>query len=99
MINIIIDTESTRITAQLLLSIASEYEVYSKWYQFGEAVGLSREELDQLSNHSPTEAITEVFGCWLKRYKVNRKDIVEILYKIGLQELSSTYSLKEFEGK
>ena len=93
MINIIIDTESTGITAQLLLSIASEYEVYSKWYQFGEAVGLSREELDQISNHSPTEAITEVFGCWLRHHKVTQKDIIEILYKMGLQELSSNYAL------
>ena len=62
-------------------------------------MGLSRKELDQLSNYPPKEAITEVFGYWLQCREVTRKDIVETLYKIGLQELSSTYALKESDGK
>lgn len=64
-------------------------------------MGLSRKKLDQLSNYPPKEAITEVFGCWLQcdSREVTRKDIVETLYKIGLQELSSTYALKESDGK
>ena len=47
----------------LLIQIRDQ--VTPKWYQFGLAVGISKETLDEFSNFPPEECIVEMSDLWL----------------------------------
>ena len=41
-------------------------QVTPKWYQFGLAVGINKETLNEFSNFTPEECIVEVSDLWLR---------------------------------
>ena len=79
----------------LLHQIGSE--ISPKWYQFGIAVGISEEMLDECSNHTPEEAIVEVLDYWIRNHKPSWKDVAEVLNEIGLHELANSVTVCQGE--
>ena len=65
--------------------------VTSRWYQLGEALGVSKESLYRYSSHPPEESIIEMLDQWLRSGPQRRtwRDVTEALRKIGLQQLAS----------
>ena len=65
-------------------------QVTPKWYQFGVAVGINKETLDELSNFPPEECIVEMLDLWLrtKDSAVTWRDVADTLKKIGLYLLA-----------
>ena len=61
-----------------------------KWYQFGVAVGISKETLDELSNFPPEECVVEVLDLWLRRRETAAtwRDVADVLKQIGLYLLA-----------
>ena len=74
----------------LLNQIGSE--VASGWYQLGIAVGISKEMLDECSNHAPQEAVIEVLDYWIRNSNPSWEDVAETLNEIGLHELANSLS-------
>ena len=72
----------------LLIQIRDQ--VTPKWYQFGLAVGIKKETLDEFSNFPPEECIVEVVDLWLKASEaaVTWKDVADALKKIGCHRLA-----------
>ena len=73
------------------LLIQIRHEITPKWYQFGLAVGINKETLDELfSNSPPEECIVEVLDLWLKSSKsaVTWKDVANALKKCGYHQLA-----------
>ena len=72
----------------LLIQIRSQ--VTPKWYQFGVAVGISKETLDELSNFPPEECVVEVLDLWLRRRETAAtwRDVADVLKQIGLYLLA-----------
>ena len=84
-----IGIESARVPFQLLAHIGSKREVALRWYEFGRAVGVDSEILEEGSNYPPEEAIIQIFEWWSRNRTVTWKDVSEMLNNIGLQKLSS----------
>ena len=56
----------------LLIQLRSE--VTLKWREFGQAIGLAEELLDEYSMHPPEECIVEVLDVWLRNYNCSDRD-------------------------
>ena len=82
-----------------ILLIQLRPQVANKWYQFGEAAGISKEVLDNYaSNCAPEDCIIEVLDSWLRNFagEPTWKDVASILRSISLcqlaLEIESVYS-------
>lgn len=66
--------------------------VGSKWYQFGEAVGINKEVLDKYAkNCLPEDCIIEVLDYWIRNHDVGQltwRDVARVLRAIGLRQLA-----------
>ena len=74
------------------LLIQLRQQVTSKWYQFGEAVGIDKEVLDNYAQDChPEDCIVEMLDYWLrKRVKQPTwREIADTLKLIGLYQLAS----------
>ena len=67
------------------LLIQIRCQVTPKWYQFGLAVGINKETLDEFSNFPPEECIVEMLDLWLRTSEkaVTWRDVADALKKIG----------------
>ena len=65
-------------------------EVTPKWYQFGLAVGINKETLDEFSNFTPEECIVEISDLWLRTSEttVIWRDVADALKEIGCYRLA-----------
>ena len=65
-------------------------QITPKWYQFGLAVGINKETLDELSNFPPEECIVEMLDLWLRNSQtpVTWRDVANALKQIGLYQLA-----------
>ena len=74
----------------LLIQLRSE--VSSHWYQFGQAIGIEKEILDNFAQKcSPEECIVETLDYWLRNHTAGRpnwSEIVEALIAINLIHLA-----------
>ena len=65
-------------------------QITPKWYQFGLAVGISKETLDEFSNFPPEECIVEMSDLWLRTNEraVTWRDVADALKEIGCHRLA-----------
>ena len=72
------------------LLIHIRHEVTPKWYQFGLAIGINKETLDDFSNFTPEECIVEVSDLWLRTSvtTVTWRDVADALKECGYNELA-----------
>ena len=76
-------------------------EVTPKWYQFGLAIGISKEILDEFSNFPPEECIVEISDLWLRTSEttVIWRDVANVLKEIGChrpaEKMLKTYKTGE----
>ena len=65
-------------------------QVTLKWYQFGLAVDIKKETLDEFSNFPPEECIVEMLDLWLRTSEkaVTWRDVADALKQIGLYQLA-----------
>ena len=65
-------------------------QVTPKWYQFGLAVGINREILNEFSNFPPEECIVEVLDIWLRTNEtsITWRDVADTLKEIGFHRLA-----------
>ena len=63
-------------------------QVTPKWYQFGLAVGINKETLDEFSNFPPEECIVEMLDLWLRTSEtaITWRDVASALNDIGLYQ-------------
>ena len=74
------------------LLIQLRVQVTPKWYQFGEAVGIQKEVLDNCAKHCPPEeCIVEMFDYWLRNCKEQPtwREVAKTLNLINLKELAA----------
>ena len=74
-----------------ILLIQLQPQVTSKWYEFGEAVGIKKEILDNCASKcAPDECIVEVLDHWLRYHvgQVTWREVAEALKLIGLKKLA-----------
>ena len=62
--------------------------ITSKWYEFGVAIGVTKEVLDKCSGYPPEECIVEVLDYWLRTTRRTWKDVAEGLHTIGFENLA-----------
>ena len=74
------------------LLIQIRHEVTPKWYQFGLAIGISKETLDRFSAFPPGECIIEVLDLWLRTSEsaVTWRDVAKALKESGCHQLAET---------
>ena len=84
--NVIIDKTLNLDT--LLIQI--RHEVTPKWYQFGLAIGINKETLDEFSNFTPEECIVEVSDLWLRTSvtTLTWRDVADALKETGCHRLA-----------
>ena len=72
------------------LLIQIRHEVTPKWYQFGLAVGINQETLDEFANFPPEECIVEISDLWLKTNESTLKwrNVANALKEIGCHRLA-----------
>ena len=72
------------------LLIQIREEVTPKWYQFGLAIGINKETLNQFSNFTPEECIVEITDLWLRTNEttVIWRDVANALKEIGCYRLA-----------
>ena len=72
------------------LLIQIRHEVTPKWYQFGLAVGINKETLDEFSNFTPEECIVEVSDLWLRTSvtTLTWRDVADALKETGCHRLA-----------
>ena len=65
-------------------------QVTPKWYQFGLAVGINKETLDEFSNFPPEECIVEISDLWLRTNEttVTWRNVADALKNIGCYRLA-----------
>ena len=70
--------------------IQIRHEVAPKWYQFGLAVGINKETLDEFSNFTPKECIVEVSDLWLRTSvtTLTWRDVADALKETGCYRLA-----------
>ena len=73
------------------LLIQLQAEVTSKWYQFGEAVGVDKETLDKYTEYPDDQCIIEVLDFWLRNHtgQPTWREVADVLRGINLQQLAS----------
>ena len=72
------------------LLIQIRQQVTPKWYQFGLAVGINKETLDEFSNFPLEECIVEMLDLWLRTSQraITWRDVADALKQIGLHQLA-----------
>ena len=72
------------------LLIQIRHEVTPKWYQFGLAIGINKEILDEFSNFTPEECIVEVSDLWLRTSvtTLTWRDVADALKETGCHRLA-----------
>ena len=71
------------------LLIQLQAQVTPKWYQFGAAIGVPEDLLQQYSSYPADKRLAEVLNYWLKNHHhPSWRDIAECLCHIGLHELA-----------
>ena len=73
----------------LLIQLRSQ--ITPKWYQFGEAVGIEKEVLDNYAKQCfPEDCIVEMLDYWLRHCKERPtwKDVAKVLKEVNLQKLA-----------
>ena len=72
------------------LLIQIRHEVTPKWYQFGLAVGINKETLDEFSNYTPEECIVEISDLWLRTSvtTLTWRDVADALKVTGCYRLA-----------
>ena len=65
-------------------------QVTPKWYQFGLAVGINKETLDEFSNFPPEECIIKMLDLWLKTSEtaITWRDVANALKESGFHHLA-----------
>ena len=77
-------------------------QVTTKWFQFGEAIGVEREVLDNCAKTcSPEDCIVEMLDYWLRHSteKPTWKDISKALKAINLPQLAHDIEEVYLTGK
>ena len=73
------------------LLIQLRLQVTAKWHQFGTAVDIPDEILEQYSSYPANERLMEVLDYWLKNYGTpgpTWRDVAKVLSDIELHELA-----------
>ena len=72
----------------LLMQIRDQ--VTPQWYQFGLAVGINKDTLDEFSNFTPKECIIEMLDLWLRTNEtaITWRDVADALKEIGCHRLA-----------
>ena len=71
------------------LLIQLRLQVTPKWHQFGAAVGIPEEILEQYSSYPADERLMEVLDYWLKNDEnPTWRDVAKVLNDIELNELA-----------
>ena len=72
------------------LLIQLQGKVTQKWHQFGLALGLEKEVLDQFLKYPPEQSIVEILDHWLKRdeEQPNWAGIAKALRQISFHQLA-----------
>ena len=71
------------------LLIQLRVQVTPKWYQFGVAIGVPDDLLQQYSSYPADERLIEVLDYWLKNNSyLSWRDVAKILHDIELHELA-----------
>ena len=80
------------------LLVQIRQQVTPKWYQFGLAVGINKEILDEFSNFPPEECIVEMLDLWLRTSEraITWRDVADALKQIGLYQLAER-TLKSYK--
>ena len=82
-----IDADKTVNLDSLLIQL--QLQVTPKWHQFGVAIGIPDEILEQYSNYPADERLMEVLDYWLKNDRnPTWKDVAKVLKDIELHELA-----------
>ena len=65
-------------------------QVTPKWYQFGLAIGINKEILDEFSKFPPEESIVEVLDIWLKTSEtaITWRDVADALKESRFHQLA-----------
>ena len=84
----LICTDKTLNLDSLLIQI--RHEVTPKWYQFGLAIGINKETLDEFSNFPPEECIVEISDIWLRTSAtaITWRDVGDTLKEAGCHQLA-----------
>ena len=71
------------------LLIQLRTHVIPKWHQFGVAIGMSENLLQQCSGYPADERLIEILDYWLKNnHNPTWKDVAELLCDIELHQLA-----------
>ena len=73
------------------LLIQLQDKVTQKWHQFGVALGVEKEILDQCFNSPPEQSIVEMLDHWLRSYEHeirNWRDVARALRQIKFHQLA-----------
>lgn len=71
------------------LLIQLRAQVTPKWYEFGTAIGMPAELLNQYSSYPRDECLIEILNYWLNnRQSPTWRDVAEVLRDIELRELA-----------
>ena len=66
-------------------------KVAPKWHQFGMAIGMPEELLQQYSSYTSDERLIRIIDYWFKNHHhPTRKDMAELLCDIELYELAKS---------
>ena len=61
-----------------------------KWYEFGEAIGIPKETLQECTQYSSDQSLVEILDNWLRNHnnQPTWNEVANALTKIGLQQLA-----------
>ena len=64
--------------------------VTDKWYEFGEAIGIPKETLQECTRYPSDQSLIEILDNWLRNHSSHPTwtEIADALTKIGLQQLA-----------
>ena len=73
-----------------VLLIQLKAAITDKWYEFGEAIGVHKELLEECTRYSPDQSLVEILDNWLRNHsgQPTWNEVAEALTKIGLQQLA-----------
>ena len=77
-------------------------EVSSRWYQFGQVVGIEKETLDEFAKKcSPEDCLVETLDYWLRHHKGQPewREVAESLRAINLISLANDIEMVHSTGK
>lgn len=74
----------------LFIQLKSAIMDSDRWYQFGKALGTTKELLDKCTRLQPDQSLMEILDDWLKNHsgQPSWNEIAEALTEIGLEQLA-----------